>query len=164
MGEAALSVPQALISRLARASRILSAATGTRHVSKEASLAHRARSVTLSTYWASSTTSSRSMWFRLNPADDINHSRSSGRHSCPSTASNIYSREMSKRMRKNIQSRPRRANRRSTTRPVVKEEGTPKRERGWRNAHPPRSRARQARRPPQIPPKSYTVTCTVSTG
>ena len=56
MGEAALSVPQALISRLARASRILtmSATIGMRHVSKEASLAHRARSVTLSTYWASS--------------------------------------------------------------------------------------------------------------
>eukprot|EP00964_Phaeocystis_antarctica_P033884 scaffold19228_cov90-Phaeocystis_antarctica.AAC.2 len=70
-----VSVPQALVSRLARASRILPAVTGLRHVSKEGSLAHRARSLTVSTSWASSSSSSRPMWFGLISADASNQFR-----------------------------------------------------------------------------------------
>ena len=95
-------MPQALVSRLARASRILPAVTGLRHVSKEGSLAHRARSLTVSTSWASSSSSSRPMWFRLISADASNQFRKSPRnpHRLPSTQTLIGSRETPKKFTK----------------------------------------------------------------
>ena len=58
----------------------------------------------------------------------------------------IFSREMSKRRRKRIQSRLMRANRRRTTRPAGREGRPPERGLRRRAAPPPRPAARQARR------------------